>query len=666
VTATRVLLIPGGKDWGEAASALEEDGCRLLVADSVSEAERTLRDRAADIVVSEYELRDGDGLELLRRVRSGHDHLPFVLYTAHGDESVASDAIEAGVSAYIPASEPSATERLVVAVREHAVDRCRADGLEDIPEPGVDTLLQAIDEAPIGITIADPSVPDNPIVYLNEAYEAITGYDAEDVLGRNCRFLQGPDTSDEPVAAMREAVTNRESVSVELLNYREDGTPFWNQVDIAPLFDEHGDLTHFVGFQTDVTERKEAEATARQRADALREERQTLERVLGRVSGLINDTSRALVAAGDRAEIEQRVCEEIVDIEGYTHAWIGDPPAVDADITVNAAAGGGDVVALESDGGRELSGTLFEQARQQGTVVVSSGEEIPPTMAPEQFGATAVATVPLTYRRQDYGVLCVYADRSELLDRRECAILESLGRMIANGINAVETKQVLTADRVTELRFDIDDGSFPLCELATAAGGSVVYDGSTLVDDSTVRLFVSVSDPSEPVEPILEETEAVREGFVIARRKNTVAASVELEEPTPFADLAEYGATVRDLSVSATTGTAQLQVDLPPEGDVRTILSVLEAEYDGVDLVRQRERERSPQPTAKFTAAVADHLTDRQHTALETAYRSGYFEFPRPVSGEELAESMDISRQTYHQHLRTAQRKLLEAFFESD
>jgi predicted DNA binding protein len=116
--------------------------------------------------------------------------------------------------------------------------------------------------------------------------------------------------------------------------------------------------------------------------------------------------------------------------------------------------------------------------------------------------------------------------------------------------------------------------------------------------------------------------------------------------------------------VSGTSGTAQLHIDLPVEGDVRSVLSVLESAYDGVNLVRQREREREPRPTAEFTRTVAERLTDRQYTAIETAYLSNYFDFPRPVSGEELAETMDISRQTYHQHLRAAQRKLLDEFFD--
>ncbi|TQQ81682.1 PAS domain S-box protein [Halonotius roseus] len=118
---------------------------------------------------------------------------------------------------------------------------------------------QAIDGAPIGITISDPSQPDNPMVYVNDGYTELTGYPKSEATGRNCRYLQGPGTREEPVAAMREAIDNEEPVSVELRNYRKDGTAFWNRVTIAPVRDDDGAVVNFIGFQEDVTERKERE-----------------------------------------------------------------------------------------------------------------------------------------------------------------------------------------------------------------------------------------------------------------------------------------------------------------------------------------------------------------------------------------------------------------------
>lgn len=115
---------------------------------------------------------------------------------------------------------------------------------------------RAMDAAPIGVTITDPVEADNPTVYANAAFERLTGYDREYVLGKNMRLLQGPASDDDAVAAMRNAVDEREPTSVTLLNYRADGTQFWNRVDISPVRDDSGSITNFVGFQTDVTDEK--------------------------------------------------------------------------------------------------------------------------------------------------------------------------------------------------------------------------------------------------------------------------------------------------------------------------------------------------------------------------------------------------------------------------
>ena len=108
------------------------------------------------------------------------------------------------------------------------------------PEVDFELKERAMDEAPVGITISDPAQEDNPLIYANEAFERLTGYPRETVVGQNCRFLQGPDSSCEAVAEMARGIDAGETVSVEIVNYRADGETFWNEVTIAPLRDEDG------------------------------------------------------------------------------------------------------------------------------------------------------------------------------------------------------------------------------------------------------------------------------------------------------------------------------------------------------------------------------------------------------------------------------------------
>ena len=118
---------------------------------------------------------------------------------------------------------------------------------------------RSINSATNGILIADARQPDMPTVYCNAAFEKITGYATAEVLGRNCRFLQGTDHQQPGLDAIRQAIREGTEAKAELRNYRKDGSLFWNELYIAPVKDQQGRLTHFIGIQTDITQRKHQE-----------------------------------------------------------------------------------------------------------------------------------------------------------------------------------------------------------------------------------------------------------------------------------------------------------------------------------------------------------------------------------------------------------------------
>ena len=138
---------------------------------------------------------------------------------------------------------------------------------------------RALDVAAEGITIADARLPDRPLIYANEGFERVTGYLVADVLGRNCRFLQGRDSDPAAVAEIRAALAEGRECIVEILNYRRDGTTFWNRLSITPVRNDHGELTHYIGVQSDVTARREAEHGLRRAKEALEHDLQLAARV---------------------------------------------------------------------------------------------------------------------------------------------------------------------------------------------------------------------------------------------------------------------------------------------------------------------------------------------------------------------------------------------------
>jgi PAS domain S-box-containing protein len=120
-------------------------------------------------------------------------------------------------------------------------------------------LDRAVAASSNGIVITDPNAPDDPIVYVNPAFERISGYSAEEVGGRNCRFLQGEDRDQPALDELRGALREERECRVVLKNYRKDGTPFWNELYVSPVQDEEGKLTNFVGIQNDITQRRRTE-----------------------------------------------------------------------------------------------------------------------------------------------------------------------------------------------------------------------------------------------------------------------------------------------------------------------------------------------------------------------------------------------------------------------
>jgi len=223
-------------------------------------------------------------------------------------------------------------------LRDVSDERARREELE--------TKNRALDEAPVGITITDPDLPDNPMVYVNDRFVEVTGYDRDDAVGVNCRFLQGKDTDEEPVSRLREAIDAEEPESVELLNYRKDGTPFWNRVSVAPILDGDGSVSEWVGFQEDITAFKEREAALErqnERLDAFaaivsHDLRNPLNVAQGRVdlAREATDGSAQLDAAADALDRIESIVEHTLTLarEGET---VGDPePVALAEVTADS------------------------------------------------------------------------------------------------------------------------------------------------------------------------------------------------------------------------------------------------------------------------------------------------------------------------------------------
>lgn len=136
---------------------------------------------------------------------------------------------------------------------------------------GTDPFAAAVRATRMPMLITDPTLPDNPIVFVNDSFARLTGYSREETLGRNCRFLQGPGTNRDDVKRMRDAINRRVPIELDLLNYRKDGTTFWNRLLMSPVFND-GELSFFFASQFDITPERERLGLVAQDRDALEAE----------------------------------------------------------------------------------------------------------------------------------------------------------------------------------------------------------------------------------------------------------------------------------------------------------------------------------------------------------------------------------------------------------
>ena len=678
--AARVLFVtdrPGR--WQTARSALgARDGLSVTTADGVPDAGDV--GSGVDCVVATHD-ETTDGLAFLEAVRESAPSLPVVLLAEPDDGGVASRAVAADVSEFVPASDPEVGSLLTDRVEAAVGDRRPARDGGAVPMPIDDVGIReelrlkerAIDEAPVGITITDPNRPDNPMIYINDAFERLTGYDKAESVGRNCRFLQGQNSDQEAIDAMREAVDQGESVSVELLNYRADGEPFWNRVDLAPVHGPERDVTNFVGFQTDITNRKQAEMEAKHR-------KAELEHLLVRIDGLLQDVTRELVQAGSRSEIEAAVCDRVTVVDTYEFGWVGVPDFSTETLVASTHAGEwappDDALTVDlstSEPGPTV--TAYETSEPDPTVTAYETGELEVVRDDDALAAAAdgmpwldaealsgIAAVPLSYGETTYGVLTLYTTDGDALNEHEAVVLEALGRAAGTAINALERGRILASDSVTELALETTDADLFFVDVSATAGCSLEFQGSVYRDDGSVLMFFDTDADAEAVQDIADDSTDIRSATPIHDYDETTLWEFGVTDDSITAILAERGVKVQ--SIEADNGTAELSIELPKESEIRAIVGMIKDRYPETELAAHRERERPPQTKRGFIADLEKRLTERQLTALRKAHVSGYYEWNRSVTGEELAESMGIDRSTYHQHLRAAERKLTEAFFE--
>lgn len=411
---------------------------------------------------------------------------------------------------------------------------------------------------------------------------------------------------------------------------------------------------------------------------ACRHARSRLETIAEQTDRL-RDAERSILDADAREAVERRLCDAVRSLTPLEStgeielAWVG--RVDEGRETVVPATWSG-------RGGEFLESTAFPLDRQTagptGIAAItrepadiedleasgpSDADEVRPwRQRPLERGFRSVLSVPLTSGEFRYGTLTAYADLPAAFDDRTRRACEHLAAVAGSAIGAIETRRALLANRITELEVVMRTDAEPLSSIAHRVGDRI--DVRAVIPrssgGSTVFCAVSGLDSDATLESV-RSTAAVETASVVGTGNGDTVLEIAVTEPTVARTIADHGGVLE--SLTPVDDRTRLVIELGEPIAVRPFVQALERTYSGTHLVARRERDRPTRTTRPFDQ-LSDRLSERQRRTLEAAYHSGFFEWPREHTGEEVAESLGISQPTFSRHLRLAQRKLFALLFE--
>ena len=514
-----------------------------------------------------------------------------------------------------------------------------------------------LDTLPINIAVVDA---DGTILFTNRAWREFASADEGEIQGVNYFGTTDVDADEyagKAVEGIEAVIAGEQDLFTLEYPCHSPDEKQWFLMRVAPLPPEEDGSA--VVAHIDITQRKLAELAAERRSEQLRGERSNLQHLIDRVEGLITEVMDDVMSADSRSAIQQTVVDRLATVDSYRFAWVAEFDLRDETLRPAALSNGGDAdfaVALEDTDPVARAARTEEIQSETGSV-----GGIHATLAGDDVGA--VAAVPLVAGESLYGVLTVYADSHDVFDPRERAVLGAVGQAVATAIDARETSRLLTADNVTELELRIRDDDIFFVSLARELGCKLEYGGSVAGAEETVMFFLVDSEDPTTVCAVAGDHPGVTAATHVSTAEGTALFEFTVEDPPVVSLLADRGAETRDIVV--TPDAATFSATLPSTTETRSVVEHVRDHYPSTDLMSVRERDEPPASRQAFLGTLEDRLTNRQLTALRKGYLGGFFDWPRDVSGEELAESMDICPSTFHQHLRAGERKVLESVFET-
>lgn len=592
----------------------------------------------------------GEIQTVLQRVHAVRPAVPTIVAPREGSERLATVALRADATEYVPTErDEDPIDRIISTVRSH-------------PQPPSDG-----DDGRYHQILAN-ELPDEAFVIGEDGtyLEAKVRPDSADLYSMTVDELPGTRLEaafpDQVAAKLQDcldrAIRTDDVQSVEYGVKTTDGRRRF-EGRVVPIDQRIRGRRAVVWLARDITERVQRERKLRSRQDQLE--------TLNRINAVVRQVIETLVEAPARDAIEDEVCDQLVDSELYCGSWIAERTG-DGRLSFRTGAGEAETYldrVRDFDGEHERPVTRAIRTDEiQTTNRILEAESIPEPLqeAAREDDVRSAIAVPITHEDATYGVLTVLASRDDAFSERERAGFRLLGETIGFTIMAVKNRQLLFSDTVVELEFRIDGGDTFAFDLSEEYGCPCSLEWAGTTANGRTFQYVTIDGlDGETVLAAASDHESIEECRLIHDGEESCTIEMRLSE-SGIRTLTKHGATIRDVAVEDGVGTCLVEVS--QDADIREIAEALTRIYENTELVARREVDRPVRTAAQRRSRTLDRLTDRQLTTLRLAYYGGFFEWPRESTGEEIAESMDISPPTMHQHLRKGLEAILSEFFE--
>ncbi|MCH7659389.1 MAG: helix-turn-helix domain-containing protein [Euryarchaeota archaeon] len=497
------------------------------------------------------------------------------------------------------------------------------------------------------------------IVDVNDAAERLLGRPREQLVGLHQSKLHPAEETERYRAAFEEHADHggviRDKREFEVIHAEGHRIP----VEISACVTELDGERIVQGMFRDITERECRERELSRQRDELKR--------LDRINTVIRRINRALIDADTHDGIETAVCERLAGTGPYRFAWIGEVDLAAGRVVPRTWAGIEegylDGITITTDG--ETAQGPTGRAVRTGEIQVMQDILDDPAYEPWrenaiERGYQSSCAVALGYEETIYGVLNVYADQPRAFDEGERAVLSELGELIGHAINAVERKEALMTESHVELEFQVRDAIRPLIEALDGDVSTLRFERTVPTDDGSYLVYTTMTGMAGE-----RFTEAITTIPGVARARQIADETLfelTMDDPPLISAIASHGGRVR--SVVVEDGVLRGVAVFPHNADIRAAVGAIRAAYADAELIAQRRTASRERASHDRWPRLDDGLTEKQRSALEAAYFSGFFEWPRASTGEEVADSLDIAAPTFSQHLRAAERKVFSTFLE--